>query len=118
MRLSKLLVMLLLVNPFLLRANGNGPVIKKIIVSGNKFVKKEAILSRLPYKEGDVFDADKSGQAIHHLYGLGSFRQVTLEREELADREIALHKLKTMDVKVDNLTKTQKDYMGDWQEGT
>jgi adenosylhomocysteinase len=34
------------------------------------------------------------------------------------DRDIALHKLKTMDVKVDSLTKTQKDYMGDWQEGT
>ena len=34
------------------------------------------------------------------------------------DREIALYKLTSMNVDVDELTKTQKDYMDNWQEGT
>ena len=34
------------------------------------------------------------------------------------DRRIALHKLKSMNVKVDELTKTQQEYMDNWQEGT
>jgi len=34
------------------------------------------------------------------------------------DRKIALHKLKSMNVKVDELTKTQQKYMDNWQEGT
>lgn len=34
------------------------------------------------------------------------------------DRKIALHKLKSMNVKVDELTKTQQEYMDNWQEGT
>ena len=34
------------------------------------------------------------------------------------DREIALHKLNSMNVRIDTLTKTQKEYMDDWKEGT
>jgi adenosylhomocysteinase len=34
------------------------------------------------------------------------------------DRKIALHKLKSMNVQIDKLTKTQKEYMDNWQEGT
>ena len=34
------------------------------------------------------------------------------------DREIALYKLTSMNVDVDELTKTQKNYMDNWQEGT
>jgi len=34
------------------------------------------------------------------------------------DREIALHKLDSMNVNIDTLTKTQKEYMADWKEGT
>jgi adenosylhomocysteinase len=34
------------------------------------------------------------------------------------DREIALHKLTSMNVEVDELTKTQREYMKNWQEGT
>ena len=34
------------------------------------------------------------------------------------DREIALYKLTSMNIDVDELTKTQKDYMDNWQEGT
>jgi adenosylhomocysteinase len=34
------------------------------------------------------------------------------------DQDIALHKLQSMNVHVDKLTKTQKEYMDNWQEGT
>jgi len=34
------------------------------------------------------------------------------------DQDIALHKLASMDVDVDVLTKTQREYMDSWQEGT
>ena len=34
------------------------------------------------------------------------------------DREIAILKLKTMNIKIDKLTKIQKEYMLDWKEGT
>ncbi len=34
------------------------------------------------------------------------------------DQEIARHKLKSMNVDIDELTKTQQKYMGDWKEGT
>ncbi|UCD13702.1 MAG: adenosylhomocysteinase [Thermoplasmatales archaeon] len=37
---------------------------------------------------------------------------------EEIDQEIALHKLQSMNVNIDELTKTQKDYMAKWQEGT
>ncbi len=34
------------------------------------------------------------------------------------DKKIALHKLKSMNVFIDTLSKVQKDYMGNWKEGT
>ena len=34
------------------------------------------------------------------------------------DQQIALHKLQSMNIKIDALTKTQQAYMEDWQEGT
>ncbi len=37
---------------------------------------------------------------------------------EEIDREIALHKLHSMNVIIDKLSKIQKDYMDNWQEGT
>ena len=37
---------------------------------------------------------------------------------EEIDRQIALHKLKSMNVSIDILSETQKEYMNNWQEGT
>jgi len=34
------------------------------------------------------------------------------------DQKIALHKLKSMNVEIDTLTKVQKEYMDNWKEGT
>lgn len=56
--------------------------IKKIIVQGNKYVKDETILHRLPYKVGRYFDPLLSSQAIKNIYGLGYFSQVIIESED------------------------------------
>ena len=37
---------------------------------------------------------------------------------EKIDREIAAHKLKSMNVEIDKFSETQKDYMNNWKEGT
>ena len=37
---------------------------------------------------------------------------------EEIDQEIARHKLESMNIDIDELTKTQHEYMGDWKEGT
>lgn len=66
-------------------------VISKIIVRGNKYVKTEAILARLPYREGAVFETDKSGVAIQNLYDLGSFRQIQLDGEDVENNKMNLY---------------------------
>jgi len=65
-------------------------VIKNIVVQGNKHIKEGAILKRLPYKKGGLFDVEKTGEAINLLYGLGHFRQIRLEKEALTDKEMKL----------------------------
>lgn len=69
----------------------NKLTIKNIFVEGNKYIKQEAILRRLPYNEGQIFDESKSGIAIRNIYDLGSFRQVVLEGERLDDSSMNLY---------------------------
>jgi len=64
--------------------------IKNIIVEGNKTTKKELILNRIPYKQGDIFDQEKSSQAINNLYAIGAFRGVSIEVEELDKQNVSL----------------------------
>ncbi|MCB9492965.1 MAG: outer membrane protein assembly factor BamA [Epsilonproteobacteria bacterium] len=68
----------------------NQPVIKNISVVGNKYIGKEIILNKLPYRKGEVFDPKKSSIAIKNLYDLGHFRQVQLEGEEIDEKSINL----------------------------
>ena len=42
--------------------------INKIIVSGNKHVPTEAIISRIPFKEGEYFNVTKVGSLIRNIY--------------------------------------------------
>ncbi|MBU1007806.1 outer membrane protein assembly factor BamA [Candidatus Dependentiae bacterium] len=69
----------------------SNPVVKTIVIEGNKFIKKDAILRRLSYKEGEEFDPKKSADAVHRLYALGYFRQVQLEKEVVGDNLINLY---------------------------
>lgn len=69
----------------------DGLTIHDIIVSGNKHIKAEVILKRLPYQKGGFFDPTKSSIAIHNIYGLGCFRQIKLEGEMLSKKSMNLH---------------------------
>ena len=64
--------------------------INKIIIQGNKYVRNDVILARIPYKEGDVFAKDKTSVAINNLYDLGYFRQIQIEKEDLGNDSINL----------------------------
>lgn len=57
------------------------PIINKIIITGNKHVKDEVILNRLPYKKDKEFDKELTSLAINNLYDLGYFRQIQLETD-------------------------------------
>ena len=67
------------------------PIISNIIIIGNKYIKPEVILNRLPYKENEKFDKSKSGYAIKNLLNLGYFRQVKIKTEELEKGKINLY---------------------------
>ncbi len=66
--------------------------INKIIISGNLYTSKDAILSYIPYKVGEVFDPRKTRQLIHNLYyGLKRFRNITVKGENIDNDLINLH---------------------------
>ncbi|MCF7799386.1 outer membrane protein assembly factor BamA [Candidatus Babeliales bacterium] len=65
-------------------------IINTIAVSGNKHIKDQVILNRLPYKIGQPFDKTKSNIAINNVYSLGFFRQIILEKEITSDNKINL----------------------------
>jgi len=68
------------------------PIIKKIIISGNKYVINEAILNYVPYTVGEPFDPKKTRTLIRNLYfNLKRFRTIEVLREPLADNAINLH---------------------------
>ncbi len=66
--------------------------INQIIISGNKHVSEEAILSRIPYRVGEIFDPNKTRQLIHNLYyDLKRFRNIWVFGENIGDDLINVH---------------------------
>jgi outer membrane protein insertion porin family len=56
-------------------------VVKDIRVEGIQRTEAGTVFSYLPVKVGDLFDADKSGQAMRALYATGFFKDIELERD-------------------------------------
>ena len=86
----------------------------------------EGRLVNLSAAEGhpsEVMDMSFANQALVAEWLTDMKNVAKLEKKvypvpEEIDREIAVHKLHSMNVKIDELTKTQKEYMDNWQEGT
>ena len=57
--------------------------IRSVTVKGNKHIKTEVILKKLPYHKDGLFDPKRSGDAIKAIYALGYFNQVKLEVDDL-----------------------------------
>ncbi len=65
--------------------------ITNIVVEGNKLVPTEAILDRLPFKVGELFDITKTRSLIHNLYyELKRFRNVSVYGTPLANDQMTL----------------------------
>jgi len=86
----------------------------------------EGRLVNLSAAEGhpsEVMDMSFANQALVAEWITDKKNVAKLEKKvypvpEEIDREIELHKLHSMNVKIDELTKIQKEYMDNWQEGT
>lgn len=66
-------------------------IIKDIIVTGSKITSIEAILRRVPYRQGKLFDPRLSAEAINNIFSMDNFTQVELEGEKLSDTEMNLY---------------------------
>jgi len=68
------------------------PVIKEIVVQGNKYVATEAILHYIPYKVDELFNRSKSGDLIRNLYfELKRFSNITVKIKNNGDGSIVLY---------------------------
>ncbi len=66
--------------------------INEIIVVGNEFTPRDAILNYIPYQVGEVFNPQKSTQLIRNLYeGLKRFRNITLKGDAVDDDMVDLY---------------------------
>ncbi len=65
--------------------------IHEIHVSGNKQLTREAILARIPFREGDQFIPAKTGDLIRNLYALNYFNNVIVEIEDITDATLDLY---------------------------
>ena len=65
--------------------------IHAITITGNKLVSQEALLARVPYHVGELFNPAKTKDLITNLYGLNYFNNVIVEKEDFSDTEIILH---------------------------
>jgi outer membrane protein insertion porin family len=88
-------VAVLLILPLFLSVNikaseNNLPKINKIVITGNKYVKKHAIMNRIPFRAGECFDKTKTEIAINNIYALNYFRQVRIKKQKLKHNKINL----------------------------
>jgi len=66
--------------------------INAIIISGNKHVPDDAILYRIPYKVGEIFNPQKTRTLIRNLYyDLKRFRTITVKGEPINDDRMNVH---------------------------
>lgn len=57
--------------------------ILKINVVGNKHIRTDVILNKIPYKVGFEFDSSLTPDAINALYRLGYFKQIKIQIQEI-----------------------------------
>jgi len=68
---------------------GEGEMIEKIVVRGNKRIETGAIMNVVKLKPGEQLDAEKTDADIHAIYNLGHFQDVRVETRK-GDKGIIL----------------------------
>lgn len=66
------------------------PLIRSILVEGNKAISTRAILEKVPFRSENLFDRRKTGDSIRSLYGLGYFRNIQIATDEVSPGVIDL----------------------------
>jgi outer membrane protein insertion porin family len=66
------------------------PRINSISIEGNKAVTSRAILEKIPFHAGDLFDRKKTTTIIQGIYRLGYFRNIQVVTDEIAPGVINL----------------------------
>jgi len=68
------------------------PIIHAILVHGNKHISTEAVLNKIPYRVGHVFNPQLTTRLIRTLFtDLNRFSTITVKQEELSNNLINLH---------------------------
>lgn len=65
-------------------------IINEIIVEGATNVPADAIMARIPYRTGHLFDEQKTNALLRSVYGLGLFKHVKVLIEDVDDDHINL----------------------------
>jgi adenosylhomocysteinase len=104
------------------------PNVKEYTMKNGKtlYLLAEGRLVNLSAAEGhpsEVMDMSFANQALTASWLLNKKNRKSLHNQVYTvpkeiDQQIAQHKLQTMNIKIDTLTKTQQKYMDDWKEGT
>ncbi len=89
-----------------------GPrIINKIVikrVNENSFMSEDAIVTAIPYREGEPFKPNKTNQLINNIYRIGEpfsyFEQIEVLGEDLEDGKMNLHIITTEKPEVAGIT--------------
>jgi len=69
----------------------DGKTIRRIVVEGLTVLPADTILSKIPFEQGDTFDAHATSAAIKKIYELGYFRQIEFEVAPVDSDQIDLY---------------------------
>jgi len=101
------------------------PLLDEFVVNGKKiYVCGEGRLVNLAAAEGhpsEVMSTSFCGQALACEFAIknkGKLPAKVIQLPEEIDDDIAKLQLEAMEIKIDSLTKEQKEYLESWQEGT
>lgn len=65
--------------------------IRQISIEGNEYVGDRAILNKIPYVEGELFEPHKTRTLIRNVHSLGYFKKVTVEGQDVDDDGMNLY---------------------------
>lgn len=60
-----------------------GPIVRKIVVKGNKKIEADAVVAKLAHKQGEAFSSAKARQDLDALFKTGFFYDVRIERDSV-----------------------------------
>lgn len=70
--------------------------VRTITITGNKHISHQALITRIPYQIGEIFDPNKTTKLIHNLYfDLKRFQQVVVKAHPVDPDQIDLYVILT-----------------------